>query len=77
MWARSCGRRTPATSRVTLHAVTNTAWNIAGAGDYDGDRKADLLWRNAATGENVVWRAAQAGNQMKVATTAVDWMPVN
>ena len=31
-----------------------------GAGDYDGDGRDDILWRNGDTGENVVWPAANA-----------------
>src|SRR5437879_7776325 len=30
-------------------------WRIAGTGDLDGDGKADILWRNSATGENYVF----------------------
>src|SRR6266699_3124922 len=25
------------------------------SGDFDGDGKADILWRNALTGENYIW----------------------
>jgi hypothetical protein len=30
--------------------VTNLAWTVAGSGDYDGDHRADILWRNGTTG---------------------------
>src|SRR3989441_1365059 len=30
-------------------------WRIAGTGDLDGDGKADILWRNSATGENYIF----------------------
>ena len=30
-------------------------WQFAGAGDLDGDGRADLLWRNSSTGEVIVW----------------------
>jgi len=30
-------------------------WQIAGAGDRDGDGKADLLWRRPTTGHRAVW----------------------
>jgi hypothetical protein len=35
--------------------VTDAAWQIVGTGDFNGDGKPDILWRNAATGENLVW----------------------
>ncbi|MBY0336738.1 MAG: FG-GAP-like repeat-containing protein [Acetobacteraceae bacterium] len=30
-------------------------WQLAGAGDLNGDQRADLLWRNSATGEAYAW----------------------
>ncbi len=30
-------------------------WSIAGVADFDGDTKADILWRNYATGANTIW----------------------
>jgi hypothetical protein len=35
--------------------VADQNWQIAGVGDFDGDGRADVLWRNAATGENYVY----------------------
>ena len=30
-------------------------WTIVGTGDYDGDGKADILWRNTATGDTYLY----------------------
>jgi hypothetical protein len=38
-----------------VRTVSDLAWNIVGIGDYDGDGKADLFWRNSLTGENYVY----------------------
>ena len=35
--------------------VADPDWVILGTGDFDGDGRADLLWRNAATGEISIW----------------------
>ena len=36
-------------------AVSDLNWEIVGTGDFNGDGKRDILWRNKATGQNVVW----------------------
>jgi hypothetical protein len=38
-----------------LRAVPDTDWKVKALGDYDGDGKADILWRNAMTGENYLY----------------------
>jgi 6-phosphogluconolactonase (cycloisomerase 2 family) len=38
-----------------LRTVADLNWKIAGVGDFDGDGKADILWRNNASGENYIY----------------------
>jgi photosystem II stability/assembly factor-like uncharacterized protein len=33
----------------------NSPWFIAGFGDFDGNGKTDILWRNGSTGENYIY----------------------
>jgi len=34
-----------------VHTEPNLAWKVIAHGDYNGDRKADILWRNESTGQ--------------------------
>jgi hypothetical protein len=36
-------------------AVSDLNWEIVGTGDFNGDGKTDILWRNKSTGQDVVW----------------------
>ena len=38
-----------------LRTVADQNWQVVGSGDFDGDGKADILWRNSATGENYIY----------------------
>jgi hypothetical protein len=38
-----------------LRTITDQNWRIVGVGDFNGDGKADILWRNASTGENYLY----------------------
>jgi len=38
-----------------VRTVTDQSWQVAGIGDFDGDGVADILWRNASTGQNYVY----------------------
>ena len=38
-----------------IRTVPDLNWQVAGTGDFDGDGKADILWRNLSTGENYIW----------------------
>jgi hypothetical protein len=47
---------TPQGSAVIPVPVNDSNWEIAGVGDFDGDSlKDDLIWRNYATGTNLIW----------------------
>src|SRR5438046_4010985 len=39
----------------SLNSLSDQAWQVKGIGDFDGDGKADILWRNSSTGENYIW----------------------
>jgi Ca2+-binding RTX toxin-like protein len=39
----------------SLRTVADLNWSLVGTGDFDGDGKADLLWRNHVTGENYLY----------------------
>src|SRR5438046_358114 len=35
-----------------IRTVADPSWTVAGIGDFDGDGKADIVWRNTASGKN-------------------------
>jgi len=40
------------------------------AGDFNGDGRSDVFWRNTSNGTNVIWRSASATTQQSVATVS-------
>jgi FG-GAP-like repeat len=38
-----------------ITVMNDSSWVVAGVDDFNGDGKADLLWRNTATGETAIW----------------------
>jgi hypothetical protein len=39
----------------SIPTVSDPNWKIAGRGDFNGDGKPDILWRNTSNGQNAVW----------------------
>lgn len=62
-----------------LPQVGDVSWEVTGFGDYDGDGRGDIPWRNPATGTMYLWTL----NGFSVATQGFlpsvagsNWMPV-
>jgi Ca2+-binding RTX toxin-like protein len=41
--------------------------------DLNGNGTSDVLWRNTATGQNVIWRDGSSANTQAVTTVTLDW----
>lgn len=57
----------------------DTGWQIDGTGDFNYDRKPDILWRNLQTGANVIWLLNGTAFASSVTLTPVpnpDWRMV-
>ena len=35
----------------------NIPWQHECVGDFDGDGRSDILWRNSVSGQNVIWKS--------------------
>ncbi len=46
---------TTLSSSVQIATQGDLNWGIAGVGDFDGDGKPDILWRNSTTGQDAIW----------------------
>ena len=50
------------------------AWSVVGTGDFDGDESSDILWRNASTGRNAIWRSGSYATRLGIASVVnLDW----
>jgi hypothetical protein len=66
---------------IWIKRMADSNWKIGGTGDFDGDGKTDILWRNygndANKGRNVVWYmdgTSQKGNEVQLQRLVdLDW----
>jgi hypothetical protein len=59
-----------------LPTLSDLNWVMEGTGDFNRDGKSDILWRNYATGENVIWLMDGSNALTSVnllALTDLDW----
>jgi hypothetical protein len=51
------------------------SWTAAETGDFDGDGKSDILWRNTANGAVAIWfmNGVQVSSPAPVGTVGLDW----
>ncbi len=49
---------------VSTYEMAN--WQLQAVGDFDGDRRADLFWRNMRDGRNVAWRGGSPAASMPI-----------
>jgi len=42
-------------SNGSLPQISDLNWQIVGVRDFDGDGKADILWRNMSNGADYMW----------------------
>jgi Cadherin-like/Bacterial Ig domain/Beta-propeller repeat/FG-GAP-like repeat len=54
VWILDDFNLTPPNSSL-LTEVEDADWKMVSSGDFDGDRKTDIIWRNSRTGENAIW----------------------
>ena len=58
---------------VNFYSTIATSWQVVGIGDFNGDGRDDLLWRNSSTGETTDWlgqaNGGFAGNDANALST--------
>jgi hypothetical protein len=57
--------------------VVDNAWQIQGVGDFNGDGKADILWRNTATGDVLLWNSVSTPGVISFAGEDLGVVPLD
>jgi hypothetical protein len=63
-----------------LLTVMDMTWQIVGTGNFNGDGKPDIIWRNSVTGENYIWYmdgVTRIGGDYLLTVTDLNWKIVN
>jgi hypothetical protein len=72
--AKSLGLIMPSVSGFRSTVVAQAGEAAQYSGDYNGDGRSDILWRNLATGGDSIWRSGKkAGYQPVEAVTDLQW----
>jgi len=64
----------------TMPVIASFRTPVGGAawlrGDFDGDGKSDILWRNTSNGVNSIWKAANSATSQAVSTVGQPWVAI-
>jgi FG-GAP-like repeat len=74
VFTRSGGTSTQQGDKLVPGSAT-TDWQIAGTGDFDGDGKTDILWRQTTTGKVLIWKmnGVQPPKFLNAGSATTDW----
>ena len=53
--------------------VASQSWRVALVADFNGDGRADILWRHSQTGGNTAWLSGSSASTLPITTVATSW----
>ena len=68
-WLMNGVAQSGATQPLSPASEPDTTWNVVGTGDFDGDLRPDLFWRNSASGGLRLWLMNGLARVSQLATT--------